>query len=278
MQNLPVYLYQNILDITLDLDPTVRGVNRVMYQRDLKIQKGLKNTIKIQFKNSDQKNISINSTDTYVFSMFDAINQREIVNKNLTILDVGTTATRGLALLTLNESDTVDLDRTSYTFSIKKNENNGEYSPTYSNTYYGVNGTLHLLSDVFPVLQDSKSVNTYTKFFNGTTSLYEHYSNNLYANPEYNGNTALHTMAFYLNAYRGTILIQATLDNNPSLSSNWATISSKIYDQSTGIDYVNFNGVYSFVRVKHIPAKDPLDPDNDNPVYYGSIDKVLYRS
>ena len=42
MQNLPVYLYSNTLDVTLDLDATVRGVNQVMYQRDLKIQKGIK--------------------------------------------------------------------------------------------------------------------------------------------------------------------------------------------------------------------------------------------
>ena len=278
MQNLPVYLYQNILDVTLDLDPTIRGVNRVMYQRDLKVQKGLKNSIRVQFKNSDQKNISINSTDTFVFSMFDAINRREILNKNLEVLDAGTTSTRGLALLTLTESDTLDLDRTSYTFSIKKNENNGEYSPAYSNTYYGINGTLHLLNDISPVLQDSKTVNSYTKLYNDDTQLYEHYSNFLYANPEYNDNTALHTIAWYMTAFRGTVVVQVTLDNSPSIHSNWATIHTATYDQYSGIDYHNFTGVYSFVRFKFIPAKAPAEPDNDNPAYYGSIDKVLYRS
>ena len=54
MQNLPVYLYNYKLDITLDLDTTVKGVNQVMYQRDLKIQKGIKNQVRVQFKNSDQ--------------------------------------------------------------------------------------------------------------------------------------------------------------------------------------------------------------------------------
>lgn len=278
MQNLPVYLYQNILDVTLDVDPTIRGVNRVMYQRDLKVQKGLKNSIRIQFKNSDQKNISINSTDTYVFSMFDAINQREIISKTLEVLDAGTTSTRGLALLTLNESDTLDLDRSSYTFFIKKSNTDGTYTPTYSNTYYGINGTLHLLNDVAPVLQDSRTVNAFTKLYNGDTFLYEHTSNMLYANPEYNSNSALHTVAIYMTAYRGTVEIQATLDNSPSIHSNWATIHTSTYDQFTGIDYVNFNGIYSFVRIRHIPAKALTDPDNDNPAYYGSIDKVLYRS
>jgi len=67
MQSLPVYLYSNTLDVILDLDPIIKGVNRVMYQRDLKIQKGIKNKVRIQFKNSDQKRIPINQHDVYVF-------------------------------------------------------------------------------------------------------------------------------------------------------------------------------------------------------------------
>ena len=143
MQNLPIYLYPNTLAVILDLDATTRGVNQVMYQRDLKIQKGIKNQVRVQFKNSDQKKVTIHNTQTFVFSMFDAINQRLIVEKELDVLDLGTTATRGLALLTLNESDTLDLDRTSYQYSVKLLDTDGSYTPAYSNTYYGMAGTLH---------------------------------------------------------------------------------------------------------------------------------------
>jgi hypothetical protein len=47
MQKLPIYLYQNILNVILDRDATVKGVNQVMYQRDLIIQKGIKNQVRI---------------------------------------------------------------------------------------------------------------------------------------------------------------------------------------------------------------------------------------
>ena len=90
MQNLPIYLYDNTLDVILDLDPTIRGVNRVMYQRDLKIQKGIKNKIRIQFKNSDQKRISISNTQTFVFTMFDAISQQLVLEKQLEVLEEST--------------------------------------------------------------------------------------------------------------------------------------------------------------------------------------------
>lgn len=249
-----------------------------MYQHDLKIQKGIKNQVRIQFKNSDQKNIRIYNTQTFIFSMYDAINQRLLIEKPLEVLDNATTSTRGRALLTLTESDTLDLDRTSYTFSVKMLDTDGSYSPAYSNTYYGINGTLHLSNDVYPALQDSIEVKTFVKTYNDEMSRYEHKSGNIYANPEYNGNNALHTIAFYLTGYRGTILIEGTLDNSPGSSGNYAPIITKTYNGTTGIEHLNFNGIYSYIRIIHIPAKGPTDPDNDNPAYYGSFDKALYRS
>jgi hypothetical protein len=249
-----------------------------MYQRDLKIQKGIKNQVRVQFKNSDQKNVRIYTTQTFVFSMFDAINQRLLVEKPLQVLDVGSTSTKGLAVLTFTESDTLDLDRTSYKYSIKMLDSDGSYTPAYANTYYGISGTLHLSQDVYPVLQDSTVVDTFIKTYNDSIQKYEHKSGNIYAEPEYNGNTALHTAAFYLTNYRGTVYVQGTLDNTPDTSGNYSTIATRTYNGTSGIDYLNFNGVYSYIRIMHVPAQGPIDLDNDNPAYYGSFDKVLYRS
>lgn len=279
MQNLPVYLYQNILNVILDLDPTVFGVNNVMYQRDLKVQKGLKNSIRVQFKNSDQKRIRVYSTETYVFSMFDAINQRLLIEKQLEIIDQGTTSTKGLAVLTLNESDTLDLDKSSYTYSIKKLESDNSYTPTYSNTYYGINGTLYLSDDVYPVLQPSTEISNFPYSFNASTNLYEYKSRAIYAEPQYNGNTALHTAAIYMTGFKGSLKIMGTLNNNPNDTAYYATLNTITYSGYTGIDYVNFNGIYSYVMFVYIPALGPGDLNNkDNQSYRGTLDKILYRS
>lgn len=278
MQILPIYLYANKLDVTLDLDATIRGVNQVMYQRDLTIQKGIKNQIRIQFKNSDQKRISISTSTTFVFSMFDAINQRLIVEKELEILSE-TTGTKGMALLTLDENDTLDLDKSSYTYSVKVLGNDGTYTPAYANTYYGMNGTLHLSTDVYPILQDSTTIASFNPTFNSSIHLYEHKSGNIYAYPEYNGNSALHTAAMYMTAYKGNVLIQGTLDNNPTDDRSYSTIETRAYTGFTGIDYVNFNGVYTYIRIVHVPAAGPPpNISNNDPAFFGSLDKVLYRS
>ena len=277
MQNLPIYLYPNTLDVILDLDATVRGVNQVMYQRELKIQKGIKNQVRIQFKNSDQKKVSISNTQTFVFSMFDAINQRLIIEKDLEVLEEST-GTKGIALLTLNESDTLDLTKSSYQFSVKMQNIDGTYLPAYANTYYGMAGTVYVSEDVFPLLQPSQSVSDFLKNYNDEIFKYEHKSGNVYAYPEFNGNTALHTLAVYMTAYKGTVYIQGTLDNSPGSSGNYVTISTKTYTGFTGIDYTNFNGVFTYIRVIHVPATAPGESDNDNPAFYGSLDKFLYRS
>jgi len=278
MQILPIYLYTNKLDVTLDLDATIRGVNQVMYQRDLTVQKGIKNQIRIQFKNSDQKRISISTGTIFVFSMFDAINQRLIVEKDLEVL-AETNLIKGQAQLTLDENDTLDLDKSSYTYSVKVRDNDGTYTPAYANTYYGMNGTLHISNDAFPVLQDSTTITSFNPTYNNTTHLYEHKSGNIYASPEYNGNSALHTAAIYMTAYKGSVLIQGTLDNNPTDDRSYYTIETRGYNGVTGLDYVNFNGVYTYIRIVHIPAAGPPpNTSNNTPAFFGSLDKVLYRS
>lgn len=276
MQNLPIYLYPNTLEVILDLDATIRGVNQVMYQRDLKIQKGVKNQIRIQFKNSDQKRIHIDNSQTFVFSMFDALNQRLLIEKELEILETSD-ASKGMALLTLTENDTLDLETSSYQYSIRIRDTDGSYTPAYTNTYYGQSGTLQLLNEVFPILKDSTVIKDFLKTYNSDTFLYEYASGNIYSSPEFNGNNALHTVAIYLSRYKGTLRVEGTLDNSPGAIGNYGLIEQRTYDGTSGIDYFNFTGVYSYIKITYIPAKGPVDVNNDNSAFFGSVDKVLYR-
>jgi hypothetical protein len=201
-----------------------------------------------------------------------------IIEKTLEVLEE-TATVKGMALLTLNESDTLDLDKSSYTYSVKLlDSNGGTYTPAYANTYYGMNGTLHLANDAFPILKDSTTITTFNPTFNASSSKYEYKSGNIYSYPEYNGNTALHTLAIYMTAYKGQVLIQVSLDNAATDDTSYDTINEITYDGYTGVDYINFNGVYTFIRIVYIPAQGPGDVSNDNPTFFGSLDKVLYRS
>jgi len=256
-----------------------------MYQRDLKIQKGLKNKVQFQFKNSDQKLVSV-TTGTYVFSMFDAINQRQLVQKTLTVLDNGTTATRGLTLLEISESDTLNLDDGQYQFTISSLDSDGSYSPTYSNTYYGISGSLELRSDSFPTLKPSYSVGTFQPHYDQLGQRYIYYSGNIPAHPEFTGHEALHTVSYQMTGYRGEVWLEGTMDNNPGYFGYFSEIknSRRTYGAGlrgfTGHEYINFYGVWSYIRIKYKPTADPITQQNDNSSigYRGTLDKALYRS
>jgi hypothetical protein len=265
----------------LDLDPTTPGVNQVMYQRDLKIQKGVKNSIQIQFKNSDQKRIPISNTSTYLFNMFDATYNRLLLTRPLTVLDDGATLNlRGLAELSLYASDTVGLDNGNYTYSITTiDPSDNSVVAAFANTYYGSNGTLVLTSDIYPNLQPSQEASVFLPRFNSVSNLYEYFSGNIYAYPEYKSNTtALQTLAIYMTNYIGTVTVQGTLSNQPDSVVAYSTIATNTYSSYSGIDYLNFNGIYTYIRVIYTPGVKPGDSTNDNPTYFGSLDKILFRS
>ena len=78
----------------------------------------------------------------------------------------------------------------------------------------------------------------------------------------------LHTIQYYTTGYDGTIELEATLDNQPSNGTDWVSIKTVTLSNATVNDYFNVNGVYNWLRIKHIPS-------NSNT---GTLDKVLVRS
>jgi len=71
------------------------------------------------------------------------------------------------------------------------------------------------------------------------------------AEPGINGNEALHTAAFYTDAFAGDLVIQGTLDDQISDNMNWADIDTVTFSGSeTEPTPVNFNGVFSHLRFK----------------------------
>ena len=81
-----------------------------------------------------------------------------------------------------------------------------------------------------------------------------------------------------MTAFKGTVLVEGTLENGPSTFGNYAVIARKEYNAFTGIDYINFNGVFSKVRFRYIPATEPVNQVNNDTNYAGTVDKILYRS
>jgi hypothetical protein len=85
------------------------------------------------------------------------------------------------------------------------------------------------------------------------------------AEPTINGNSALHTVAYYLDQAVGDIVVQGTLANQIDGDTFWSDIDTFTSTDSDSLKYVNFNGVYSYLRFQHTLTS-------------GSVTKILVRN
>ena len=182
--------------------------------------------------------------------------------------------------MVFTESDLNACESTYYKFGVKQLDDTGSYVPAYANTYYEMAGTLEVRHDLFPTLVPSQETTAFTTYYNADIGFQQHeyYTGNFDAHPEFKSNNALHTVAVYMTNYKGDILIEGSLDPDPTVFGDYATIQTRTYDDVTGIRYYNFNGIFSNIRVRYIPEKNPFDNQNDDPAYRGTVDKVMYRS
>ena len=283
MQNLPVYLYTNLFEVTLDLDENTR-IRQVMYQRPLKIQKGVKNTVIVQFKNSDQKLLNINNRNFKMY-VYDISDDRSLVlSKNIQVLDIGSTATvyatKGLGEIVFAENEIQDIDSKPHNFSIVEVSDDSSESPAYSNTYYDVAGTIEIKDEVFPKFRPSIEISNFQRFYNSDVAKlqWEYDTGNIRTYPERLKKSSIQTVAYYLRNFKGTVLLEGTLENSPTTYGNYALIDTKTYNGTSGVDYVNFTGLFTHIKITYIPAKNPSTGVNDDTVYAGYFDKVLIRS
>ena len=117
MQTVSRYLLNNVVIVYTS---GYHGRNSTVYDRRIKLYKGVSNPLSFTFKNEDQKAQDI-TAKTYEFNLIDSETRQSVITKNLTILDDGsTTATKGTAVITVTEGDLLTLDAKFYNYAIRE--------------------------------------------------------------------------------------------------------------------------------------------------------------
>ena len=258
MQTVSRYLLSNMVMAYIN---GYHGRNSKVYDRQLKIYKGVSNPITFTFKNEDQKSQFVDAK-TFEFNLIDTDTQQSVLTRNLTILDDGSSIlTKGRASVTLTEGDLLGLDAKFYSYSIREVAADGSRTVTFSDTAYNSAGTAEVLAGGYPQFADSESIINFTK--SGSTST----SSAIDARPGMNDNSALHTVAVYPVNFAGTLVIQGTMVSTAPTDADYFEISSNAITTTDTIAYYNFTGVLQYVRFR-------WTNDSGNT---GVIDKILYR-
>lgn len=245
MQLVPRYLVKNKINVVADLAGFVVEY-RPVYQRQIQVYKGIENIIDFRLLNADQKPVN---TSNYVpvFLAFDE-NQNLIIEKTCEVLDDGSSATKGLFLVRITESDLLNIKHQFLTYAVYLRDSAEQNIITYADSHFGNKGIIKISSEAFPGPKSSKSVNEFVKQ-NSEDDVY--ISSAVDAEPEINGNTALHTAAIYTDQYAGTVTIQATLDAQITENTVWTDIETAEFDGTEAEPKaVNFFGVFNWIRFK----------------------------
>lgn len=250
MQKISNYLYSNRVIVIADL-VSYSVEMQIVYQRTLKIYKNIDNIIEFDIKNADQKRISLTGY-TIKFVMTD-LNNALIAEKTATL-----SAVTGLCSVTIDESDSLNLDKGFYNYVLYIESNAGVKTLLYADSQYGAKGQIELVGDVMP---EPRPIISATSFLEEQSVLY---SSALGAEPGINGDQALHTFAFYPSSLNGTVYIDASLSET-SQSVQWVELDDIAVVPSDTTFYKNYTGVYSWFRIRYTKTA-------------GTLDKVLLRN
>jgi hypothetical protein len=259
MLNLPVYLYTPVIRVFLDLEnSTKRGVD-MMFHGYAKISKGLTNTMRFNFINGDQRPIDV-SDKTFVFKMFDPHTNKEVLSKDLDVLDDGQTFnTRGQTELVVDAVLTRNIAAGHYKYSVLRVDG-ANLEPVYTDGASRLDGSI-LLDDGVTAKHVASETLTFLK---NQDDLYT--AGPVAANRDGRGNNNLHTFTLHFTDFTGNFKIFATLDNSSS-NPNWVEVVNTDYtDQSTAIplNITDMRNV-TYFRFEYTATA-------------GSIDKVVFRS
>lgn len=259
MQLNSVYLYPKTVNVYLNLSSAWQTERyRNVYNQNLKVFRGGDNRIDLQIKNSDQKAASIVGY-TPVFVVVNRDNE-QVLKKDVEVMD----AALGRAYVVLSEARLRDLNTGFYNYSILLEARTAvdtgyivtERKSGYVDSQYGATATLEVFGDVQGEPVDSKEYKDFSEVRPSAVGDLDDpffYSSLIDADYEITGSNGLHTFAFYMQDYSGTVEIEASLDISAT-PKEWVTVSTIEYIGKS-LTYHNVEGKYRWFQIKHTPGK-----------------------
>ena len=251
MQKVICYILKNKIKIIFDQfddDGYYSTEYNLMYQRKIKIYKGVDNILEFDVKKANQKSADISSYKP-VITFFDS-NQNFLFEKNGKIND----DKDGLFSVIVTEEDLYDIRQQFVYFTVQMTSTN-EHIICYTDSNFGVRGQAEIYNDSMPLPKETKIINS---FFEGSGKLT---SSSLDLADINLGSSVLYTLAFYPGTYTGTVKVLSTLDNNVNLGTNWVELESF---EITSKIYKNYTGLFKFFKIE-------LNINS------GTFDKILVR-
>ena len=273
MQKISSYLYPNRIFVVADLNPQSTEWN-IVYQRPLKIYKGVSNIIEFDFKNAQQRRIDIS---TYLIK---CVIMDQTQQEVCTVDVIPRALTTGLATATIPDYviDIIEPQFLKYSLYIDVNDSSVGLLPVYADTQFGVLGQIELVGGIFPKPSTVKVIDTFVHADNTDLAaiVRTFYSEAVLIVPDniVNGNAITTSLEFEFENLDATVAVQVTDSDVISSGTKWTTIDTFSVSNTTTI----INTLYTrgttykdtsrWLRVTYTPT---------TAITTGKVDKVLVR-
>lgn len=237
-QQIISYLYHN--NILAEISDDVIGItrDRTVYAKNIRVYQGVSNTLRIVFRNADQKPVSVDQQSP-IFRIIRDSDATTFLEKPITILN----PSQGTGTVTITDGDLLDLIPGYYYYSITTQDEFSREIPAYVDDNYGARGNLEVVSGTYPVFAESQQA----LLISGLDV-----TSSLNARASQNSNSALHTAELYFDNFTGSVTVQASQDPVPGVdpATNYFDVVTREYTNRSSPDYINFNGIFSVIRFR----------------------------
>lgn len=270
MQKISSYLYSNRISVVADL-ASYPVEYRPVYQRRIKLYKGVKNVVEFDVRNADQKRIPITDYNLKCV-ILDNFN-----SEVLTVDVIPANNTVGLATMTIHAEQLDYIKPQFLKFSLYILNEDNTKTLLYGDSQFGASGIIDFLNGVVPEAMPAQIIDKFIYLVDESVNpeVTTYYSSSVEVNPRNDINdTHQVKLEFRVNNFSALVTVQISTDAVVSTATNWSDLETFTINNTTDSvikvynEIIDYSNNISWLRIKYIP-----DAGNT-----GSIDKILVIS
>jgi hypothetical protein len=219
MQKVLSYLYPNRIQILADLAGfTVEYTN--VYQRNVKIYRGIDNTIEFDIKNADQKRVDLTAFSSIIMNLMDA-SGNALPHSPYTVTPSGTLVGIGSTVIPAADLASLNSQYLQYSLLATNAASPHAHVPLYCDSKFGAVGTIELDGSAMPITKAPRVYSNFTGEVDIQGIPIWHSS----AIPcKFYEAVATSTLNFSIKVtgFIGSIWLEATTSMTPNLEAFWA--------------------------------------------------------
>jgi hypothetical protein len=267
MQILAGYYYDNEIDGVLISDSPTATLREglLMYAKNLKLFRGITNTVKLNIKNQDQKPYGLQQLSLW-FRLFTP-NGKSIVWEGPMHCNLAYT---GQATVTIPQTILAVMPNGLYRYSVVTTDGNGIQLPVFVNDAYNALGIAEINDNIVPSFVESH-VCEFTTPVDGLIN-----TDAVQVTEKMIASCACATTQWW-GDYVGNLIIQTALDPIATSATIWYDAASQTLDGTQPNGTITVSGKFTYVRAQFLSSNQAVMPAGVITTATGNFSQILIR-